>query len=433
MNARVARSDIGSASSIWRGPAAWMRASDVLAALLAMSLPWSTSLVAIFAVIFLLSMIPTFDLQGFVQSLKRPASILPVAMFGVALIGTLWATDIPWAARLQGINPVLKLLAIPLLIYHFERSTRGLWIVMAFFASCSVLLLMSWTMYFIGWTPTGYQGVPVRNYIAQSQEFALCAFGAAGAAMLFFRGRKNALAWTLIALALAFIANMIFVISSRTVLVCIPALLFVFALKFFGKTGILWAVVIASVVFGLAWSASPGMRERVNNVSLEYKRYIETNDVNSTAMRLEFWRKSIRFMERAPIFGHGTGATKTLFERDAVGQSGVSSEVIGNPHNQTLNVGVQWGLLGCVVLYAMWLAHVFVFQEVGLAAWIGLVAVVENIVSSIFNSHIFDFTEGWVYVLSVGVAAGMVRRMSAATVSGNMPPPDAMLSQDASR
>jgi O-antigen ligase len=34
--------------------------------------------------------------------------------------------------------------------------------------------------------------------------------------------------------------------------------------------------------------------------------------------------------------------------------------------------------------------------------------VVQNIFTSLFNSHIFDFHEGWMYVLGVGVAGGMV-------------------------
>ena len=38
--------------------------------------------------------------------------------------------------------------------------------------------------------------------------------------------------------------------------------------------------------------------------------------------------------------------------------------------------------------------------------------VVQNIFTSLFNSHIFDFNEGWIYVLGVGVAGGMVWRQS---------------------
>ena len=48
------------------------------------------------------------------------------------------------------------------------------------------------------------------------------------------------------------------------------------------------------------------------------------------------------------------------------------------------------------------------FAATGLVAWIGLLVVVQNIFTSLFNSHMFDFHEGWMYVLGVGVAGGMV-------------------------
>jgi hypothetical protein len=44
------------------------------------------------------------------------------------------------------------------------------------------------------------------------------------------------------------------------------------------------------------------------------------------------------------------------------------------------------------------------------AAWVGLLIVTQNIVGSFFNSHLFDFLQGWTYVLGVGVAGGMVLR-----------------------
>jgi hypothetical protein len=72
-----------------------------------------------------------------------------------------------------------------------------------------------------------------------------------------------------------------------------------------------------------------------------------------------------------------------------------------------LNVAVQWGAIGVVLLYAMWLVHLLLFRGDGLANWIGLIVVVQNIFTSLFNSHLFDFNEGWMYVLGVGVAGGM--------------------------
>ena len=34
----------------------------------------------------------------------------------------------------------------------------------------------------------------------------------------------------------------------------------------------------------------------------------------------------------------------------------------------------------------------------------------QNVVSSLLNSHLFDFHEGWLYVLGVGIAGGMSLR-----------------------
>ena len=64
------------------------------------------------------------------------------------------------------------------------------------------------------------------------------------------------------------------------------------------------------------------------------------------------------------------------------------------------------------MLYAMWLVHLRLFRGDGLVAWIGLLVVVQNVFTSLFNSHLFDFHEGWMYVLGVGIAGGTVLRTS---------------------
>ena len=65
-----------------------------------------------------------------------------------------------------------------------------------------------------------------------------------------------------------------------------------------------------------------------------------------------------------------------------------------------------------IVLYGMWFVHLLLFRGGSLAAWIGLLVVAQNVLSSLFNSHLFDFHEGWMYVLGVGVAGGMVLKTS---------------------
>lgn len=114
--------------------------------------------------------------------------------------------------------------------------------------------------------------------------------------------------------------------------------------------------------------------------------------------------------------GHGTGATREMFWRSADGQSGLAALVTANPHNQTFAIGIQLGLFGIILLYAMWLAHLMLFRSGGIAAWIGLLVVVQSMIGSLANSHLFDATHAWIYIFGVGVAGGIVSRQAGQNV-----------------
>jgi O-antigen ligase len=408
----------------WKDPAVWATTADVFVILIAVSLPWSTSLVAIFAAALMVAMVPLLDPRAFVQSLKRPICALPIALFLLAVVGTLWS-DAPWGARLYAIGPTVKLLMLPLLFYHFERSARGVQVFVAFLVSCALLMAMSFIVAFdprLALKSGATYGVPVKNYIDQSQEFALCAAVLAYPIVMFLRTKRTLLAALFIAVSLGFVVNMMFIVVSRTALVTMPIMLGVFALLHLKWRSIVIILCVAAVFAGLAWATSPHLRWTTATFLRDYEIYKERNEPTSIGLRLEFWQKSLRFFAEAPIFGHGTGSTHGLFQQAAAGQVGAAAEVIGNPHNQTLNVAVQWGVIGIVVLYAMWLLHLLLFRGDGLVAWIGLLVVVQNIFTSLFNSHIFDFHEGWMYVLGVGVAGGMVLKGARdATLDGEIP------------
>ena len=416
MSTDAATSSPGSVLPAWRDPLAWARTADIFAVLIALSLPWSTSLVGIFAVAWLVTVAPTLDIRVFLESLKRPMCALPIALFALALVGTLWS-DAPWGVRLYAVSPTSKLLVLPVLLYHFERSTRGMWVFVAFLVSCTLLMAMSWIVAIdprLALKAGAEHGVPVKNYIDQSQEFALCAVVLAYPAVTLLRAKRILPALLLVAMSLSFIVNMAFVIVSRTALVTMPILLAVFALLHLRRRTNLFIFGVAIVLAGLAWAASPQLRWTIVTFQRDYVLYMQRDEPTSIGLRLEFWRKSLRFFAEAPVIGHGTGSTRGLFEQAASGsRGGASGEVIGNPHNQTLNVAVQWGVAGIVVLYAMWWFHLLLFRGEGLVAWIGLLVVTQNIFTSLFNSHLFDFHEGWMYVIGVGVAGGMLMKKRA--------------------
>ena len=440
-------------AALWRllrDPAAWMAAVDVFAILTAVSLPFSTSLTAIFVVAMLIAWVPFLDLRAFLQSLRRPVAAVPIAFFALALIGTLWS-DTAWGARFYAVFPTAKLLVLPVLFYHFERSERGVWVLTAFLASCTLLMLMSWAVSCVpGLTlkpaEDASRGIFVKNYIDQSQEFVLCAVGLAYPIVQLLRAQKIWQAAGISAISLSLIANMVFVVVSRTALVTVPILLVMFGLLHLRlRTNLLMlgaAIVLGLMVwfipFGTIWSdiapnacerlassldMSAARREMLNSSSLkwtfrtfsrDYQLYEDENVPTSFGERVTYWKYALKFIADAPLVGHGTGSSKRLFEQAAHEQDWAKGiRVFPNPHNQTLNVAIQWGALGIIVLYAMWLVHLLMFRGGGFASWIGLLVVVQNVLTSVFNSHIFDFHEGWMYVLGVGIAGGMVLKSKA--------------------
>jgi O-antigen ligase len=395
-------------------PLARIRNVDLVAVAVAALLPWSTSGVAIGMVVWLLALLPTMELRPFLRSLRRPVCMLPIALVILAALGTLWS-DAPWGARLYALSPVTKLLVLPLLLYHFERTKRGLWVFTAFLISCTLLMTVSWLVLLDPGLSLkrggGERGIFVKNYIDQSQEFALCAVALVYPIVTLLQNRKNRQALLLVAIAVSFIVNMTFVVVSRTALVTMPVMLAVFALMHLKWRANVILFAGAVVLAALAWLASPQLQATTEKFTRDYRIYKELDQPTSIGVRLEFYRKSLRFFSEAPLIGHGSGSTRGLFEAAATGPAVLAAgQVIGNPHNQTLNVAVQWGCVGVVILYAMWLVHLLLFRGEGLVAWIGLMVVLQNIFSSLFNSHLFDFHEGWMYVLGVGVAGGAMLR-----------------------
>jgi O-antigen ligase len=184
-------------------------------------------------------------------------------------------------------------------------------------------------------------------------------------------------------------------------------MLLLWGLRQFGWKGALGAALTGIILAGAVWVSSPYLRERISGSMKEMQTY-ESGQVNSpTGLRIEYWKKSLAFIAEAPLLGHGTGTIPKLFQRDATART-LPELITTNPHNQTLAVAIELGLVGVIVLLAMWLAHFALFRGASLAAWFGLLVVSYNVISSLFNSHLFDFGQGWLYVLGVGITGGMV-------------------------
>ena len=384
-------------------------AADVLAVAIAVSLPWSTSATAILVGLWFFALVPVLRWDELRREILTPAGGLPVLLVLLGVAGMLWA-DVTWLERWKGLDSFLKLLAIPLLLVQFRRSERGTWVFAGYLLSCVALLAV--TAIVIAVPPLAatflhLDNVIVKNAATQSGEFVICIFGLLY--LMVSTGEQKRWPWALAcaAVILAMLANIFYVSTGRTALVTIFVLFALLALKIRNVKTITKLLAAAIVLGIIAWMSSPYLRSRTEMLQIEAQIYEETNTRTSTGERLEFWKKSAEFMRQAPVIGHGTGSIRTLFEKAAAGQTGAAGVAAANPHNQTLAVGIQLGVLGIAVLWAMWIAHLALCRGKTLAAWIGLVIVAQNITGSLFNSHIFDFVQGWTYVIGLGVAGGM--------------------------
>jgi O-antigen ligase len=387
----------------------FVRLADWLALGVAITLPWSTSGAGICIAAWLVVLLPTLDWATLRREFTTPAGGLPVLLCSLGALGVLWA-DVGWHERLGGLGSFLRLLAVPLLLAQFRRSENGIWVACGFFVSSAAVLIASFTLVFAApaWWK-GVNGVPAHDSIFQGSEFLICGFGALGYAALADGGNGR---WRklLFALGALFLANFAFALTSRSALAIAPVLFLLLGWRLFRWKGVFGAGILAVLIAALTWSASPVLRDRIEGSVKELQEYRTANEVTSIGEHLAFLGESWRIIASAPFIGHGTGSIPEQFRDVTAGQTGASGQSTNNPHNQTFAVAIQLGILGAIALWAMWIAHLALFRGESAIAWLGLVTVVENIVSSVAHSHLFDFNNGWLYVFAVGVLGGAVLR-----------------------
>jgi O-antigen ligase len=391
------------------------RLADWLAVAVAISLPWSTTAVGIMIATWLIVLLPTLDGAAVRRELGTAAGALPVVLWCLGLIGMLWA-NVDWHDRFAGLSGFHRLLVIPLLLAQFRRSGNGLWAVCGFFLSSIALLIASYAIVLVlGHDWHGVYGVPVHDTIFQGTIFLICGFGALGYATLSYTALANgkrAWAWPIAvgAICALFLINFAFVVTSRIALVLAPVLLLLFGWRLFRWKGILAAILLSLIFSGAAWFSAPVLRGRVETSITELQEYRAADKATSIGEHVAFLKESWMIIASAPIIGHGTGSIAEEFRRITAGNTGVSAEATVNPHNQTFAVAIQLGVVGAIALWAMWIAHLALFRGESVVAWLGLVVVVENILSSTVHSRLFDFNSGWLYVFGIGVLGGTMLR-----------------------
>jgi O-antigen ligase len=321
----------------------WIRLVDFLVLILAAVFPWSTTaatglVLLIFPLIWI-----THGTAQMIAELKRPACALPVALVVLAVIGTSWSVGTPWPDRLHALTKVWKLLWLWPLYLHFQKTPRIVPIFAAYAVSNLLLLMLSSLMFLssdVNHLVTARQpGVPLKNYIDQSQGFVFVAvilLAIAGESLRDGRRGKSILFGVGSAV---FFGNLAFVNVARTAFFYIPVMLSLVGWRYARRRLFLISLSAMFMVGAALWASSPVLQSKVSRLLKEVDAFRHNATVvegyeAGGAERLEFWRKSIGFVSSAPIIGHGTGSTEQLIADATAGETGLMAKVVDNPHNQ---------------------------------------------------------------------------------------------------
>ena len=384
--------------------------ADYLVVAVALALPWSTSATGIFIALWLLVVLATIDYQDLRAQIRNPVIIATLGLFALGVVGMAWAFAVPLSMRLHGAESYLRLLAIPLLVVQFRHSERAHFVLLAFLASCTALLVVSFVMVAFNLPSPRGHGIPVKSYIQQSAEFMVCGVALLYVAAMDLKANNKKRAFLFALVGLLFFANIVYVATSRTTLLTLPLLLLIAAAHGFGKKGFFAALVFVAVLPPLIWFSSPYLKQRVSDLSQEAQLAQVENPDEPASPRSDLWRKAVRFIADAPIIGHGTGSITGLYKEAAAGKTGIGAQWGRDAHNMTLTIAIQLGFVGALALWLMWGAAAWTFLGTSFVSLVGLIFVVQHVVGSLFNSSLFDFTPGWLYVFAVGTLAGTVSR-----------------------
>jgi O-antigen ligase len=378
------------------------------AILTAFMLPITTSGQAIAVSIFAVLALLTLDRARLIATLRTAPALIPLLLFLLMLASVSWSTE-PLVPALKGVAPYTKLLLIPLVMATAFTPRQALHVGYGFLVPCLVLLMLSWAS--LLW-PSGpwhwfkIIGVPVKDNAVQSSCFALCAFGLAVHAI---RTWSEGAAWralAMIVLAVLFFANIFLIFVSKTGLLMAMALLALVLVQVGRWRRALLVAAAAGLVIGVALTYSPWGQTRLQEFWTDV--HTERPSSESIKARLDFWDKALGFVRQAPLLGHGAGSIRPLYQSVEAARPSFLGEPTPDPHNQFLAVALQAGLVGGFLLLAMWAAHLLMFAGRDFARVMGQAVVVQNVLGSLFNSHLSTVTQGMLYCLAVGLLGAVV-------------------------
>jgi O-antigen ligase len=196
--------------------------------------------------------------------------------------------------------------------------------------------------------------------------------------------------------------NLFFVVEGRSGQLIALALLLLFAIQRLSNKQRSVLLLCLIVFLGLFLGYS-GKAKRIHEGFANTQAYFQSHPEqthSSMGQRYTFWQYSLKLIAEKPWSGHGTGSFSSEYYRLADKEHFKAQ----HPHNEFLMIAVQLGLLGLApylgFLVSQWVcASALPDQD----RWLAQGLFVSLLIFSLFNTPIFDHTEGHWFALMIAL------------------------------
>lgn len=328
-----------------------------LLALLIFSLPISTSLSTVLALLIILLWLIEGDFSAKFATIRdNHLSYAILAYTSLFVIGLLWTEDLSWGIK-QAVKQWKLILFFPLLTVsrreHFQLYIGAFIAAMTLSAGLSFLIRFE-LIQFRG--VSALYPVPFNTHISYNPLLAFAIYLLQHC--LFSRRWTFAQQAFLLPAGLLMIGSM-FITTGRTGQAAFFILLFLMILQRLKRhriMGLCLGMLLIPALVLTAYQTGPGFRMRTDEAIADLRGgYRNQPDSSPTAQRLTFAVNSVKLFTNSPWFGVGTGDFPGEYKKINTIHS-PSFPATDDPHNHYLLVLCQFGIFGLLVFLSIfWL------------------------------------------------------------------------------
>ena len=190
--------------------------------------------------------------------------------------------------------------------------------------------------------------------------------------------------------------NILFLGMGRSGYFILASLILLFFIQKLNIKGLLIAGISIVILIGVAFTFSDMFQNRINSMISDIKTFTyNPNAETSVGLRMTFVENSLKLIKAHPVIGTGTGSVANEYAN----LKPTPTFLTTNPHNEYLNMGIQFGIIGMLYLLFMFITQLV--QSRSLPSRMRNIAqatVISIMVGCLANSWLMDITQGSFYV-----------------------------------